>query len=265
MLKQPITYTDFDGQQVTENFYFNFSKAEIIELILNDKLETLVEGMQEAVKNADGKEILRSLREIIHLAYGERDDKAFRKSKEISDDFLLTEAFSEFYFDLISNPEKVLAFIEAVIPAQLIEEAKRQGRLPDDLKTLELPREDGQPYYDAAAVQASRPQPQDRLPKQTREVKDVNLFDAQITDTPLSGHEFQVVDGIEADKIVQAEKLQPNETHIAARREILRLQEMERGALSKFDEYAGNNRGLSMTEYGFTEEEIIYLRRNGLA
>lgn len=34
MLKKTISYTDYDGNERTEDFYFNLSKAEIIEMEL---------------------------------------------------------------------------------------------------------------------------------------------------------------------------------------------------------------------------------------
>ena len=32
MYRRPITFTDYDGNQVTENFEFNLSKAELVEM-----------------------------------------------------------------------------------------------------------------------------------------------------------------------------------------------------------------------------------------
>ena len=35
MLKKTITYTDYNGHQRTEDFYFNLNKAELVELELS--------------------------------------------------------------------------------------------------------------------------------------------------------------------------------------------------------------------------------------
>ena len=37
MLKKTITYTDYNGSERTEDFYFNLSKAEIMEMELSSQ------------------------------------------------------------------------------------------------------------------------------------------------------------------------------------------------------------------------------------
>ena len=37
MLKKTITYTDYDGRERTEDFYFNLNKAELTEMELSVK------------------------------------------------------------------------------------------------------------------------------------------------------------------------------------------------------------------------------------
>ena len=34
MLKKTITFEDYNGNQVTEDYYFNFTKAEVVQLDL---------------------------------------------------------------------------------------------------------------------------------------------------------------------------------------------------------------------------------------
>lgn len=201
MLKEDITFTNFDGDKVTETHYFHFSKAEIIELFLSGNLERVIVGMEEAVKNNDGKAIFARLRELIHMSYGQRDGSSFRKSTEISDNFVTTEAFSEFYFGLLREPEKVLAFCEQIIPMDIIKEAQARGELPADLSELKSTN-----IFEKNPSTPVRPQPQDRLPKQVRDIK---VVDMSVTDAPLPGQEFQVLDGVESDHQVQAEKPQP--------------------------------------------------------
>jgi len=37
MLKKSITYSDLDGNSVTDDFYFNLSKSELVEMELSEK------------------------------------------------------------------------------------------------------------------------------------------------------------------------------------------------------------------------------------
>ena len=34
MFKKPITWTDYDGKEITEDFYFNLTRAEVMEMEL---------------------------------------------------------------------------------------------------------------------------------------------------------------------------------------------------------------------------------------
>ena len=50
MLKKEITYIDFDGNNRTEVFYFNLTKAEVAEMELSEKIITGLHD-QELKKN----------------------------------------------------------------------------------------------------------------------------------------------------------------------------------------------------------------------
>lgn len=193
MHKIDVTYEDFEGQSQTEALYFNLSRAKIIDMTITGEAEELLEDLRNSVKSENGSEIIRLVRHLIHLSYGEKadDGKTFRQSEQLSDDFLQSQPFDQMFYDMIMEPTRVLSFVEALFPQQLMEEARRKAASQGiDLENLALKREDGQPYFDAEATRASRPQPQDHKPKQ---VKTVELPE----------------DGVEADKIVQAEKPQP--------------------------------------------------------
>lgn len=124
MLKKPITYFDFDGNQRTENFYFNLTKAECMEMELGT-----AGGMQQMIEKIiseqDNKKIVEVFKEIILRSYGEKspDGKHFYKSKEISAAFAATEAYSELFMELATNADAASKFINAVVP-----------EVPEDLK-----------------------------------------------------------------------------------------------------------------------------------
>lgn len=185
MHKIVVTYKDFDEQTQVEEVYFNLSRAKIIDMAITGDADTLLVSLQNAVKAEDGKELIRLVRDLIHLSYGEKDPdgKTFRQSAELSDDFLQSQPFDQMFYDMIMSPEQVLAFVNALFPEKLMVEARARAQAAGvDVESLALPREDGQPYFDAETTRASRPQPQDRLPKQTRSVVDVDLPE---DDTPV--------------------------------------------------------------------------------
>lgn len=124
MLKKTISYTDFNGEQRKEDFYFNLTKAELMELELS-KSGGLT-GYIEKITNAQsGPEILSLFKELILLAYGEKDPegKRFIKSDAIREAFSQTEAYSELFMELVSDDTAAANFINGIVPADISAEA----------------------------------------------------------------------------------------------------------------------------------------------
>ncbi|MBQ8237928.1 MAG: hypothetical protein IJZ39_07275 [Oscillospiraceae bacterium] len=117
MLKKPITYTDYDGNKRTENFWFNLDEAEILELMVKypGGLKAMLEKI---VEEEDGAKILAMIKEIIMLAYGEKslDGKYFEKSEEKSRAFTQTRAYSALIMELYRVPGAAAEFMNKIIP-----------------------------------------------------------------------------------------------------------------------------------------------------
>lgn len=120
MLKKTITYVDYNGVERTEDFYFNLSKAEVTEMELS------VEGgfskmLEEIVKSNDNARILELFKEMVLKAYGEKsaDGRRFVKSKELSEAFSQTEAYSEIFMELAMDEKAAAAFVNGIMPANL--------------------------------------------------------------------------------------------------------------------------------------------------
>ena len=117
MLKKEIKYFDFDGNERTENFYFNLTKAECMEMELGTSggIQQMVE---KVIETQDNKKLVEIFKEIILRSYGEKspDGKHFYKSPEISAAFASTEAYSELFVELATNADEAAKFISGVIP-----------------------------------------------------------------------------------------------------------------------------------------------------
>lgn len=124
MLKKTITYTDYNGVERTEDKYFNLSKAEIMEMEMSTA-GGFAEMVQGIVKAQDAPAIMKIFKDIILKSYGEKspDGKRFIKSKELSDEFSQTEAYSDLFMELCTNAEASAAFINGIIPADVAEKA----------------------------------------------------------------------------------------------------------------------------------------------
>ncbi len=124
MLKKTITYTDFNGDKRTEDFYFNLTKAELTELELGKNGG--LTGYIEKITNAQsGPEIIKLFKEIILMSYGEKDPegKRFIKNDALREAFLQTEAYSELFMELASDDTAAAAFINGIVPADLSEKS----------------------------------------------------------------------------------------------------------------------------------------------
>lgn len=120
MLKKAITYTDFEGVERTENFYFNLMQAELAEMELTTP-GGFATHLQRIAESNDGKQIISTFKEILFKAYGQKSDdgRRFIKSPELSRDFEQTEAYSVLFMELVTNAEAGAAFVNGLMPAQL--------------------------------------------------------------------------------------------------------------------------------------------------
>lgn len=124
MLKKTMTYTDYNGQSRTEDFYFNLTKAELVEMGLSENggLDVFI---QKIIDERDQKEIIRMFKNIILKAYGEKslDGKHFIKvdpaGNRVCDQFAQTEAFSDLFMELAFNAKAASDFINALVPSDM--------------------------------------------------------------------------------------------------------------------------------------------------
>lgn len=117
MIKWPITYTDYNGEEHTDDFYFNLNKAEVMQMNLEAN-GAYGEYLQRIVDQRDYAKIGQEFKRLILLAYGEKsaDGRRFVKSPEMSEAFEQTEAYSELYMQLATDDGAATKFIEGVMP-----------------------------------------------------------------------------------------------------------------------------------------------------
>lgn len=125
MLKKTITYTDYKGNERTEDFYFNLTKAEVMEMELSTT-GGLAEMIQNIVSAQDAPAIIKVFKELILKAYGERslDGKQFmKKNGELAAAFAETEAYSVLFMELATDDKAAAAFVNGIVPADLQQNA----------------------------------------------------------------------------------------------------------------------------------------------
>ena len=136
MLKETITYDDFDGVSTTEEMYFNLTKLELTEMAM-DLPDGIAEGINAESSPADilaaitdklgQKGIIEFIKRMVAKAYGIKklgqDGKArFFKSAQVTEDFESSMAFQAFVMELISNDDASARFFNGIIPSELVDQ-----------------------------------------------------------------------------------------------------------------------------------------------
>lgn len=130
MLKEKITYTDYNGNERTEDFYFNLSKAELMEMEMSTS-GGLTEMIQRIIAEQDAPNIIKIFKDLILRSYGQKslDGKRFIKSDASREEFSQTEAYSILFMKLATNADEAAKFVNGIMPAELAE----QNTLPSKM------------------------------------------------------------------------------------------------------------------------------------
>lgn len=134
MYKITETYTDYDDNQRTEDFYFNYSEAELTDLQFS--VSGGLAGMiDKIIKTNDMPKLVELFRELIQKAYGEKsnDGRRFIKSPELTKEFTETVAYSQIYMRLATDSKAAQEFINNVVPKSMkdkMQQANQQNVVP---------------------------------------------------------------------------------------------------------------------------------------
>jgi hypothetical protein len=155
LLKKTIVYENpFTQQMVSEEHYFHISKADLIEMqmenlnepeVINPQTGAKLEGypamLQRIVNDKDGKEILVVVKDMVRRAYGKKSGDRFLRSPEIWEEFISSEAWSQLYFELCTDAGAQADFMNGIFPRDMLEEANKlaaaQAQTNGDVSTPE--------------------------------------------------------------------------------------------------------------------------------
>lgn len=127
MIKETITYTDYNGTERKEDFYFNLTKAEIMEMEMSTK-GGLAEMIQRIVAAQDQPAIIKIFKDLIIKAYGVKspDGKRFIKNEEVVNEFVQTEAYSQLFMKLATDADAAANFVNGIVPADMAKQMAAQ-------------------------------------------------------------------------------------------------------------------------------------------
>lgn len=136
MLKKTINYTDYNGEERSETFYFNLTAAEITEMELS------VEGglkarFERIIETKDTPSLIKEFKQLILLAYGQKseDGRRFIKSEKLKEEFAQTAAYSELFMELATDSKAAANFVNSIIPKNVAEQVKKEN--PELLSQIE--------------------------------------------------------------------------------------------------------------------------------
>lgn len=131
MIKKTMKYTDFNGNEREEDYFFGLTKAEIteMELSVNGGLEKLLNKM---IKEQDNSKLVEMFKKLILQAYGEKstDGKYFLKNEEIRNKFVSTQAYSDLFVELISDEQAAIKFVTGIMPEDI--DISNLDKLPEN-------------------------------------------------------------------------------------------------------------------------------------
>lgn len=133
MFKKTIKYTDYNGEERKEDFYFNLNKAELLEMQLSMD-GGLKAFLEEIIQTKSTPKLVEMFKKIIMMSYGEKsaDGKHFMKSDEIRQKFECSEAYSELFMELATDSDSAAEFVNALLPA---------GFKPDEAEVEKIRKE----------------------------------------------------------------------------------------------------------------------------
>lgn len=120
MLKETITYTDYNGTERTEDFRFHLTEAELMEMEMGTS-GGFAEMVTNIVNAQDAPAIIKIFKELVLKAYGVKspDGKRFMKSEELRAEFSQTEAYSILFMKLATDADAAAKFVRGIMPEKI--------------------------------------------------------------------------------------------------------------------------------------------------
>ena len=120
MLKKTMTFTDYNGTERTEDFYFNLNQAELtkMEMSINGGLTEMI---KRVVAAQDAPAIIEIFEDLIQKSFGVKtlDGRGFIKRKEDLEAFMATEAYSNLFMELATDSDAASKFVNGIVPAKM--------------------------------------------------------------------------------------------------------------------------------------------------
>ena len=126
-----VTYKDWLGNERTEEFNFNLTKAALMEMQF-EKEGGMREYLQRIIDAKDRKELMTMFKDLVLRAYGEisPDGKYFIQNEETKARFASTPVYSMLFMELTDNADVAAEFVNGIMPPDLDKVSAKPGQAP---------------------------------------------------------------------------------------------------------------------------------------
>lgn len=177
MLKESVTYVNFNGEKKVKDLYFNLSKTEIIDMIAKDLFDP--EDFERISKEENPKELFQVFTWLVELSYGEKseDGEFFDKDPALFSRFKASAVYDALIMRITSSENEALNFFKGVFPKDLLDAAMKEISSKDNsIGVVPFPQ-NSTPMLDQEPIEQSQ---------QTQKVQDT--FSA-----PISREEYEAL------------------------------------------------------------------------
>ena len=125
MLHKKVTYTNYNGEVVNEDVYFNLTSMELVKMEAKYEM-SISDKIKEVVDANDFRGIIALFEDLLLTAYGVKseDGRRFIKDKQATKEFEDSIAYAEIFEQIILNPEAAKELGEEI--AYVSQETKNQ-------------------------------------------------------------------------------------------------------------------------------------------
>lgn len=134
MYVKEMEYTDFNGVERKEKFYFNLTKAEILDMELG-KTGGFTEYIRKVIEAQDTPELMNLFKSLLLKSYGIKSDdgRRFIKNDQVREEFEQTQAFSDLYMLLALDDKEAAEFVNGVVPPDMQTTEEQKAKFVKEL------------------------------------------------------------------------------------------------------------------------------------
>lgn len=131
MYTKKVTYKDWLGNERTEEFNFNLTKAALMEMQFEQE-GGMREYLQRIIDAKDRKALMQMFKDLVLRAYGEisADGKYFIQNDETKARFASTPVYSLLFMELTDNADAAAEFVNGIMPPDLDKVNAKPGQAP---------------------------------------------------------------------------------------------------------------------------------------